>query len=102
MRFVPALMLNSAWRIVAPLREKIVRPLKSMMSSRLTPLAISAGCFLGAMFWRSRPSACRSVPTSFQPMLRSFMISMTLTGLAFDAFAARSAATSSVAVVTLR
>ena len=30
------------------------------------------------------------------------MISMTLTGLAFDAFAARSAATSSVAVVTLR
>ncbi len=31
--------------------------------------------------------ACSSVPTSFQPMLRSFMISMTFTGFALDAFA---------------
>ena len=79
MMLLQLLTLKLQCLMAEPLAEKMVSPLLGLMSIKLSPTVRSTGCSNGVVFARNGPTACTVAPTSFQPRLKSFMISMTLT-----------------------
>src|SRR3712207_5591579 len=75
-RLLTRFTLNSAWRMVAPLAEKMVSPVLSWMSMVLTPEAIRAGWVSGAAEARSAPvrAAARSEEHTSELQSRQYLV----------------------------